>query len=216
MWFGTRSATLDPAEYRLLSIWKTYGYWAFWVGVAFFSVYPSCNWISAQRSEPYLAYFDQELAVPFVPEFFWVYMSMYLLFFMPPLFLNVTQLRQLGKGLIIGTLISGIIFLLFPSQLGFERVVPEGFYGGLYEQIFSLDRPHNMIPSLHVVYSGFILLAVYRASDDKYVKVFAILWLLSISLSTLLVHQHHIADIVLALVIICFVNRKILKGREDV
>jgi membrane-associated phospholipid phosphatase len=171
-----------------------------------------CNWISSQRDDIYLLYFQKELMVPFIPEFFWIYMSMYLLFFAPPLFLNVPQLRLLGKRIIAGTLISGVIFLLFPSQLGFERVVPDGFYGKLYTQIFALDLPYNMAPSLHVVYSGFILFSIYSASDKKYIRISAILWLLLILLSTLLVHQHHIIDIVLALVIIWAVNTKIIKG----
>jgi hypothetical protein len=27
-------------------VWKTYAYWAAWVGTVFFAVYPCCNWIS--------------------------------------------------------------------------------------------------------------------------------------------------------------------------
>ncbi len=216
MWFGTKFETVKSEEYILSAIWKTYAYWALWVGVAFFTIYPLCNWISSKRSDIHLLYLEQELSVPFVPEFFWIYMSMYLLFFLPPLFLNVSELVLLGKRIIAGTIISGIVFLLFPSQLGFERIIPDGFYGPLYSQIFTLDLPHNMVPSLHIVYSGFILLSVYISSGEKYIRLFAILWLLLISVSTLLVHQHHILDIVLALFIIGVVNRKIIKGGRDV
>ena len=34
-------------------IWKTYGIWALWVGIAFFSIYPTCNWLTSQRSNTY-------------------------------------------------------------------------------------------------------------------------------------------------------------------
>lgn len=215
-WFGNRSEVVDPNEYHLAAIWKTYAYWAFWVGVAFFSIYPTCNWLTSQRDDISFLYFDQELMIPFVPEFFWVYMSMYLLFFLPPFFLRVSQLEVLGKRIIIGTLISAVIFLLFPSQLGFERVIPEGFYYDLYSQIFTLDLPYNMAPSLHIVYSGFILFAVYSAVESKSVRIFAILWLLFIALSTLLVHQHHMIDIVLALFLIGVINYKVIKGGKNV
>ncbi len=83
-----------------LGVWRTYSIWAFWVGIAFFGVYPACNWFTSQRSEHWNLFFNAELALPFYPEFVWVYMSMYLLFALPPFFLNVAQLRDLGRQLV--------------------------------------------------------------------------------------------------------------------
>ncbi len=202
--------------YDLRAVWKTYAYWAFWVGVAFFIVYPLCNWISAQRSEVYQLYLQTELSIPLIPEFLWAYLSMYVLFLLPPLFLSVTELVLLGKRIILGTIISGVIFLLLPSQLGFDRVIPEGFYGGFFSQIFTLDLPYNMAPSLHIVYSGLILLAVYNASKAKSVRILSIVWLTLIALSTLFVHQHHVLDILSAMLIIGIINKKIIKGERNV
>ncbi len=202
--------------YDLRAVWKTYAYWAFWVGVAFFFVYPLCNWISLQRGDVYQLYLQMELGIPLIPEFLWAYLSMYVLFLLPPLFLSVTELVLLGKRIITGTMISGAIFLLFPSQLGFKRVVPEGFYGDFFNQIFTLDLPYNMAPSLHIVYSGLILLAVYGASKVKLVRMFAIVWLTLIALSTLFVHQHHVIDIVSAMLIIGIINGKIIRGETNV
>jgi len=207
---------LQVGEHDLQAVWKTYAYWAFWVGVAFFSVYPSCNWITSQRADVYRLYFDAELAIPFVPEFFWLYMSLYLLFLLPPFFLGVSQLVFLGKRIIAGTLISGLVFLLLPSRLGFERIVPEGFYGGVFGNLFALDLPHNMAPSLHIVYSAFILLAIYASSHRKVVRISVLLWIALIALSTLMVHQHHLIDIISATGIVVFVNFKLIKGESDV
>lgn len=198
--------------YDLRAVWKTYAYWAFWVGVAFFAIYPTCNWISSQRSDIYKLYFEVELAIPFIPEFLWFYMSMYLLFFLPPFFLNVSELVVLGKRIILGTIISGVIFLLFPATLGFERIVPNGIYGELFSNIFTLDLPYNMAPSLHIVYSALILWGIYFSSSNKMVHLIALLWILLISLSTLLVHQHHIMDIVLAIMVILSVIFIIKEG----
>jgi hypothetical protein len=202
IWFGSRVE--NEQEFDLKAIWKTYAYWAGWVGIAFFSIYPACNWITAQREHLYHIYFRAELGIPFVPEFFWIYISMYLLFLFPPLFLTVSQLQKLGKRIVLGTVISGVIFLLFPSELGFVRSVPEGFYGALFAQMFALDLPHNMVPSLHIVYSGLIILTIYRASAILWVRIGAIVWLGLIAFSTLLVHQHHSADIIVALIVIWF------------
>lgn len=190
--------------------WKCYGYWAFWVGIAFFTIYPLCNWLTSQRENVYHLYMQSELSIPLVPQFMWIYLSFYVLFIMPPLFLNQQELTKLGKEIILGTFISGIIFLLFPSVLGFERMVPTGAYKDMFETIFALDLPHNMAPSLHIVYSGAILLAIFQATQKVGIKIVALLWLLLISLSTLFVHQHHLLDIFLGYSIVIVFN-KILK-----
>lgn len=203
-------------EYGRSAVWKMYGYWAFWVGIVFFSIYPVCNWITSKRSDVYHVYFNMELAIPFIPDFFWIYISLYLLFFLPPFFLGVSQLELLGKRLVLATLISGAVFLIFPTQLGFERSVPDGFYVGVFTNLFAIDLPHNMAPSLHVVYSAFILLAVYNASSNRAVRSIALLWLLLVSVSTLLVHQHHLIDIVSAWAITFLVGSIFIKGEKNV
>jgi len=56
-------------------MWRTYGFWFFWVSVAFFAVYPLCNWLTAKRDSSFNLYVTQELGIPFIPEFIWVYLS---------------------------------------------------------------------------------------------------------------------------------------------
>lgn len=198
-----------PQQYGMKSVLKTYAYWAFLVAIAFFFVYPLCNWISSERSEVFHLYLSSELHIPFIPEFIWIYLSMYILFFLPPFFLKVSELEILGKRIIVGTLISGIIFLLLPAQLGFERVTPHGYYGTFFTQLFSLDLPYNMVPSLHVVYSGFILFAISNATKEKFIRFFMIIWLLFIVLSTFFVHQHHLIDSLSAMILVAIVTQKI-------
>lgn len=186
-------------------IWKTYGYWAFWVGVAFFSVYPTCNWLTSLREVTYPLYVDMELSIPLVPEFFWLYMSMYVLFLLPPFFLNTVQLKSLGKQLILATITSGIIFLLIPTQLGFERIRPDDpFYSSLYAQLFTIDLPHNLVPSLHVIFSAIIVFALLYGMKNNVAKILTWVWLALLCLSTLLVHQHHLLDVITGLLIAVF------------
>lgn len=182
--------------------WKTYGWWAMWVSVAFFVVYPTCNWITALRdpSSLWQLYSAWELRVPLVPQFVWVYFSMYVLFFAPPFFLDAPDLRRLGRRLIAGTLIGGAIFLLFPSRLGFVRAVPDDpLYAPVFSGIFAIDKPYNNAPSLHVVFSVLIACAIARARPRA--RWLAYGWAALICLSTWLVHQHHLADIVSGLLL---------------
>ena len=197
--------------------WKVFGIWAFWVGVAFFSIYPTFNWITSQRSATYALYHSAELSIPFIPEFFWVYISMYILFLLPPFLLTTDQLKSLGKQLVLATIFSGVIFLLLPSELGFERVkLDDALYGSLFAQLFTVDLPHNLVPSLHVIFSAIIALSLSEGIHRPAVRLILWLWLFLLCLSTLLVHQHHLLDVVTGLLIAIAFNRYFEKGQRHV
>jgi membrane-associated phospholipid phosphatase len=197
--------------------WKTFGIWAFWVGVAFFSIYPICNWLTSNRSVTYALYHKAELSIPFIPEFFWVYISMYILFLLPPFLLNASQLKSLGKQLVLSTVLAGVIFLLLPSQLGFERIsLDDALYGGLFAQLFTIDLPHNLVPSLHVIFSAIIALSISEGIDKPVLRLLLWVWLALLCLSTLLVHQHHLLDVITGLLIAYAFNRYFKKGQRHV
>jgi membrane-associated phospholipid phosphatase len=198
------------------NVWRIYAFWAMWVGVAFFSVYPTCNWLTSLRGEYFSLYFPVELNVPFVPEFMLAYLSMYVLFIIPPFFLQAAELRGLGKQLIAGTLLSGLIFMLLPTRLGFARALPDdGFFGPIYSNLFAIDLPHNMVPSLHVVFSALILLAMAGTTKKTSYKLFLYCWLLVICASTLLVHQHHLIDVVAGLALAFLLCKTIVEREQN-
>ena len=203
------------AAYKRKAAWKTFAYWVFWISILFFTIYPLCNWLTSHRKSLYHIYSDSELAIPFVPQFVLIYLSLYLTFLLPPFFLYENQLVKLGKSLVAGTILAGIIFLIFPSVLGFERVIPQGEYQAYFKNIFLLDLPHNMVPSLHVIYSGLILLSVYQAVSQIWIKISVAVWFLLISISTLLVHQHHLADVFLGSFIVLLLNHYIKEKEND-
>ncbi|MBK5072292.1 phosphatase PAP2 family protein [Budviciaceae bacterium CWB-B4] len=182
---------LEPFTKRL----KTYLIYSCWVGVFFFGLYPTINWFTSTRSDFFALYMQAELAIPFIPAFVWFYLSMYLVFMLPVFFLNSPELKRLSSELILVTIAGAIIFLLFPAQLGFTRQLPEsGLYRGIFEYIFALDKPHNLVPSLHVAYSVTIVLAIVRNSRSL-VRYGLIIWLSGLILSTLFTHQHHLLDV---------------------
>jgi membrane-associated phospholipid phosphatase len=186
--------------------WPVYLDWSARVGVAFFAVYPAMNWITASRPARLQLYLPEELAVPFVPELIWVYLSMYALFLVPPLLLPAERMPALGKQLIAGTLASGLVFLLLPAELGFVRAIPDGSPSAAYALLFRLDRPHNQMPSLHVLFSAAIALACAECARPL-VRVALHVWLAVIAASTLLVHQHHVIDLVSSFVLVSILRR---------
>jgi len=186
----------------------TFGWWACGVGVAFFGVYPTLNWLTAQRASVYGVYMDWELGIPFVPQFVWIYLSMYLLFPLPPLFLDVARLRVLGRQLIWSTLFCGLLFMLLPARLGYVRLVPDGaLYSGLFAGLFKIDAPHNLAPSLHVVFSTIIIGAIVDALESRAMRGVFLAWLALLCASTVLVHQHHVIDVVSGLAVAALFRR---------
>ncbi|MBT0459884.1 phosphatase PAP2 family protein [Morganella morganii] len=184
----------DPFSRRVIS----YLLWCIPVSVVFFTVYPLMNAYTAGRGSLYALWFPAELNIPFVPGFIWVYCSFYLIILMPVLFLPRREHRQLALTFIVMTLLGGVIFFLFPAQLGFVRQVPESpLYRTMYTTLFALDHPHNLVPSLHVAWSCAAVLAIIRHTGRGLTLLF-LLWLV---LSVLLVHQHHVADVVTGLLL---------------
>jgi len=184
------------------SAWRTYAFWFVWVSVVFFTVYPLCNWVTANRAATFSLYISQELGIPFVPQFIWVYLSLYLLFLLPPFFLKAEHMSELGWQLIGATIFCGVVFLLMPAELGFDRVAPtDSFYGALFARIFELDLPHNLVPSLHVAFSALILITLLNCVQSPAAKSIFGVWLVLICLSTVLVHQHHVIDVISGLLV---------------
>jgi len=186
---------------------RTYSYWAGLAGVAFFAVYPTLNWLTSLRRNRFRLYWPPELGIPFVPQFIWAYLSMYILFLMPLFLLPVERMPPLGRQLIAGTLASGALFLLLPADLGFMRMIPpDPIYARIYQGIFGIDRPHNLVPSLHVVWSCTIILACADIARG-FARGLLYIWLAIVVMSTVLVHQHHILDVVAGIVLVFIIRR---------
>lgn len=186
---------------------RTYFVWSFWVGVAFFGVYPTMNWLTSLRPRPWHLYVPAELAIPFIPQLVWAYLSMYVLFFLPVFVLPLSRMPALGKQLIAGSLISAAIFLLLPAELGFVRALPgRAPYDAIFARVFSVDRPYNLVPSLHVIFSTAIALACADVVRPP-ARAVLLAWLAVIVASTVFVHQHHLIDVAAALAIVFVLRR---------
>ncbi len=160
----------------------------------FFPVYGGLNLLTSLRSHRFHFYLDWELRIPFWPELMLGYGSLLVLFLLPPFALSPAALTGLARRFVSATLIAAISFLLFPAQLGFERAEAPGLYGPVYRMLYTIDLPHNLVPSLHVAYSTLTLAALGSVSGP-WLRRLLTLWLGFICLATLLVHQHHLLDI---------------------
>lgn len=200
---------------RVNQRWRTYAFWFVWISVVFFTVYPLCNWLTSIRETTYELYIAQELAIPLIPEFIWIYLSMYALFLLPPFFLEAKQMNALGRRLVGATVFCGAVFLLLPARLGFDRTIPDDpFYGPLFARMFEVDLPHNLVPSLHVAFSALIVLTLLSYVKSLTAKSIFAAWLVLLCMSTVLVHQHHLIDVVTGLFVALAFYQYIGEGKS--
>ena len=173
------------------------------LSVLFVLVYGGCNWLSAQRESTWGMYTQWELAIPFVPSMVFVYFSISALFWLPMFCLSPAQMRALARVFALATVIGGICFLLMPGHLGHTRPTTVPDFAAVYAAMYQLDLSHNLVPSLHIAYSSLIVWVIASAlagcAQGRLWTLLLQVWLALIGASVLLVHQHHLLDVLAGL-----------------
>ncbi len=184
------AAAADPLSARL----RVYLKWTMALALLFIATYGTTNWLADQRAVRYKLYFDWELAIPFVPWMIYPYLSVNGMLLLPLFVLDRPGIRRFARSYALATVIAAACHLLFPAQLGWPRPVETPGHP-MYAALFKLDRPHNLVPSLHVAYSTLAALAVCSAPARASLKAATAAWLAVLIASALLTHQHHLADV---------------------
>ncbi len=184
--------------------------------LTFFAIYPALNSYSAGR-ELHKMYFTWELSIPLIDWMILPYLSMNFFFLVPLFFIRTEKISELSMACIISTIIAGLIFYLYPCQLGFIREVPQNF-SVLYKGLFAIDKPFNLFPSLHITYP--ILFVIFcRKNFGTISRIIVSLWLILVMISIVLTHQHHILDVVagiLLALVSCQISQKLFRSSEEI
>jgi len=167
------------------------------VAAVFFPVYLGAS-AAAQHAECWRLYADWERSLPFWPFMIVPYLSLFVLFLMPPLQLEVRELRALTWRLVGASLAGGALLALFPSRVGFVEHHDAGVFQGLYDAMYRADPPVNAAPSFHVLYTAIILLAMRDAAVPALRRAW-LGWLVLVCASTVLTHRHHLLDVAFGL-----------------
>jgi membrane-associated phospholipid phosphatase len=159
-------------------------------------LYYLTGWIGELRG----AAFDPALAVdaawPFVPQAVFVYLIAYVIILAlfavrrEPAFLNHAYLN-----FIVMNLAAFLLFALLPT-MGPERTALPSDASAILSFMFQLDARWNAFPSLHVANPTLIAMLALRERGAEALSLALLFVALAIAISTLLVRQHYLLDVV--------------------
>jgi membrane-associated phospholipid phosphatase len=161
----------------------------------FAAVYGGAGYRAGLAPVEHRLYADWELSLPFVPAMIYPYVSLAAAFALPLFTLSRRELRAFAGAFALATLAAGTFFLAFPARVAFPRPATVPGHELLYAALYSLDSPYNAFPSLHAALGTLTLLAAARGVRAAGPRLGLMLWLTGLLAATVLVHQHHIADL---------------------
>jgi membrane-associated phospholipid phosphatase len=157
--------------------------------------YIATNYLTGLHAFRMNVYSSAELAIPFVPAMALVYISLNLMLALTPFVLRSwREITPLCIVMTLETVICALFFLLLPADLGYAPQVEIGAWGHFCGWVSAIGLKYNTMPSLHVAFA-FTAAIAFGARCGALGRRLFLLWAASIAASTLLIHQHHLADV---------------------
>lgn len=163
--------------------------------IVFMTVYNFCTWYASSLDHVPSFTFDFEKSIPFMPLSIIPYMASGI-FFCMVFFLCTSrqQLKILTWRMLFVTITAGIFFITVPLRFSFAKPeVSQSILGLPFSFLKTFDSPFNQSPSLHIAFA-FIFWSVFKELSKW--RIFLMIWLILLGISTLTTYQHHLIDIV--------------------
>ena len=187
-----------------------------WVGY-FILYFLTENLISAENCTPVHCLIDD--LIPFcewflIPYVFWYGLIVFSLGYF--LLYDVENFKNLQKYIIITQILAMVCYIFFPTRQDlrpefFER---DNFLTKAVSVLYNFDTNTGVCPSLHVAYSIGIASTWLRRRDTGVLgKVFVVVAVVLICLSTMFIKQHSAVDF-FAAIPVCLVAEFVVFGRK--
>lgn len=171
------------------------------------------------REKCYVIHSPLDDIIPFCEVFVIPYVFWYLLIVISLVYFalyNVDSFKKLSTFIIITQIIAMAIYIIFPNRqdlrpLEFPR---ENVLTEIVGFLYTVDTSTNVCPSLHVGYSIGIASVWLKEKDvSKIWKVFVVIAVILICLSTAFIKQHSVVDAFVAIPM-CLVAEYIVYGKS--
>ncbi|WP_242903026.1 phosphatase PAP2 family protein [Actinomadura terrae] len=140
--------------------------------------------------------------IPLVKQMVVPYVSVLALGPLTLVFLLVTSVRLARSMLVSGILLLIVaygFYVFAQTHVARPEVTGDDVFAGLLRAVYGGDGAYNCFPSLHTGFS--VIIAVHWLRYDRRAGAFVAVWCALIIASTLLVHQHYIADMLAGLAV---------------
>ena len=177
------------------AIWQAFVKCGAWLTPEWVIVYVGADWIAGLHSYrvPLESVVDRQ--IPFVPQASIVYLSLFPMLWLAPFRLQTPgELRRFAAALGWLIAISGVGFLVLPSQAVRSTPGVSGISGPIFQFADWVNLSFNYLPSLHVG-MAVVCARVYSRLASPMLTAGFWLWAVAIAISTLLTHQHFIIDV---------------------
>ena len=173
-------------------------------GIYFVVSYMGVQYIARIWGSPIILKLPGEENIPFLPAMVLIYSASYLFF--PLLFMLLQKKGNIIKAIwafLITSMIHYLFFIFLPVQytlrpdLTHYNHFSQTLFIPLINLYYRMDAPLNTFPSLHVSYAFLTYFLIRRYRPD--LKTAAFIVAIAISVSTLLVKQHYVLDVVVAI-----------------
>jgi membrane-associated phospholipid phosphatase len=173
-----------------------------WFGLVFAVCYGGASWWTSTLPGPLPSWdFAFEQRVPFVPWAALIYLTITPVLLLAPWLLR-DRTPMFAFALSVETLIATFFFLVFPQTVAWVRP-PAGSWA--FRLADAMNLSYNNFPSLHVAFAV--------SAAWAYRRVAWWFWAAAVALSTLLMWEHHVVDILGGVVLAVLVMR--VAGRES-
>jgi len=154
-----------------------------------------------------------DLAIPLIPEFIWIYHSLFIVIIIS--FIGLMKSKRIFfaclSGFFLATAILSAFYVSFPSYYPRELwpTTTDTLSDWLLNLTRAIDAPNNVFPSGHNTFSwmlAFFMTATKCAKQYKWLVPSYFIWAALVTASTLFLKQHFIVDTVSGIVLayICY------------
>lgn len=151
--------------------------------------------LSAWRERRWRLYFEWELAIPYWPAAYPVYLSVFALPFVLPLCARHPRQVQCWEARMAACIVAAtLVYALLPAQLGYAPA-DAGAWSAWARFTQGVAGRYNLLPSLHVALSLVTVRSLWPLVAHR-LRATLLLWWLLLVASVLLTHQHHVLDVV--------------------
>lgn len=199
----------DPAYSHLLLLLGWVGYFLLYALTENLIPQSSCHLVHCRLDE--LIPFHEGFVLAYVGWYFLIVISLgyYLLY-------NVENFKGLQTYIIVTQVVAMICYIVYPTYQDLRPAVfpRDNVLTWLLGLIYAFDTPTGVCPSLHVAYSiGIASSWLKEKSAPRLWKIFIVMFVVLICLSTMFVKQHSAIDVLAALPV-CALAEWIAYGRK--